>query len=244
MDKTYRDYIYGNYTAHLEQNGMYQDFEEEKRTWFRYFMKNYDPHLPKDKNSRILDVGCGRGQFLISCTTGGYTEVEGVDLSESNVDFCLANGLNAKRVDGLLYLKENPNTFDVIVCNDVIEHLTKDEAFEFLIAIKNALKDNGTFIVKVPNMANPYFGSSGLHVDFTHEIGFTEMSLRQVLEALYFKDIHVFGSDIYVTSIGVANVVAKLAAKINNLFFYLMCCLYGRSSIKIFEKNLISVAKK
>lgn len=243
MNKTYREYIYGNYTPHLEAVSIYKKYDREIKVWRKYFARNYYPHLPKEKEARILDIGCGRGQFLLSCQAYGYTRAEGVDLSDTNIVFCQSRGLAVQQKDGLEYLSENLNTFDAIILNDVLEHLTKDEVFVYLSAMKEALKKGGIIMVKVPNMSNPILGGATLYIDFTHEVGFTEISLKQIFRALSFSEVKVFGSDIYVTPVGLWAVL-KLVSKFVSLVTYLLCCLYGRKSIKIFEKHLICAAKK
>ena len=86
----------------------------------------------------------------------------------------------------------------LIVLNDVIEHLEKQELFDLLDAARNALTEGGTLFIKVPNMANPYTGATSFALDFTHQLVFTEISLRQVLLATDFSDITIIGADIYV----------------------------------------------
>lgn len=92
-------------------------------------------------------------------------------------------------------------------------------------------------------MANPITSISGRYFDMTHEIGFNEASMYQVLNAIDFKNIKIKGADIFV--IGVPFIyVLKLYTIIQNTFWYLQSCVYGRNSITIFSKNLIAIAKK
>ena len=54
------------------------------------------------------------------------------------------------------FLEDKVKSFDVIIFNDVIEHLTKDEIVTILDLMNAALKDGGCIIIKTPNMANPF----------------------------------------------------------------------------------------
>lgn len=194
----YRKLIYASYGNHLDNSSNFKKFDKEKRAFDKYFKLNYLKHLPEDKGCKILDIGCGKGTFLLSSIKYGYKNVEGIDVSEENIDFCRKQNLKCLRIDGITFLKENLGIYDVIIFNDVIEHLTKNEIVEMLLAIKDALKNEGIIIIKSPNMANPYTSLASLYIDFTHETGFTELSLKQLLGAIRFSSVSIFGSDIYI----------------------------------------------
>ena len=91
-------------------------------------------------------------------------------------------------------------------------------------------------------MANPYVGPATLSLDFTHTMSFTEVSLRQVLTAVGFSDVHITGTDIYVKK-NIVNFLAKYVAKLISLELYIKSWLFGRKSLKIFTKNLLAVAR-
>jgi hypothetical protein len=76
--------------------------------------------------------------------------------------------------------------------NDVLEHIPKPDIVPTLEALRVALTTGGTLLVKVPNAANA-FGLVARYLDFTHEIAFTEHSLRQVLVAAGFGTVTVGG---------------------------------------------------
>lgn len=245
-NKTYRDYIYEGYRSHLDASSTFKEYEKEKKMIHRYFLRNYSGFFPNDKNCRILDLGCGKGFYLSACIKSGYSNCIGIDLSKSNIDFCKDIDINCQQSSALDFLREKIEEryfFDVIMLNDVAEHLTKDEFFELIIEIKCALNENGIVMIKVPNMANPYVGLAGRYSDFTHEVGFTETSFEQIFRSLAFKNVKVIGTDIYVFNNPI-NYIAKLFTKLHGWFLYLMSYIYGRKTIRIFEKSILCVAKK
>ncbi len=126
----------------------------------------------------------------------------------------------------------------------MIEHLDKDEVLSTLDLMHRALQPNGVLIVKTLNMANPITGLAGRDSDFTHELGFTELSLRTVLSATHFQHIHLFSPDIYVLPNPLLNAAARSVSSLLDRCFFLLSALYGRTSLKIFGKNLIAIAKK
>jgi hypothetical protein len=84
---------------------------------------------------------------------------------------------------------------------------------------------------------------AGLYNDFTHELLFTDVSMRQVLHAMKFRDIQVTGTDIYVFG-GIMNYASKILAKLHFKLQYLVCWMLGRKSNKIFTKDILAIAKK
>lgn len=106
MKKGYRDYIYGNYADSLQNNLISGNIEREKRMIYRYFKKNYLPYFPKDKDCKILDLGCGLGEYLFAAKRCGYNNVVGVDASEAVVEFNRKEGIECEHSDAVSFLKK------------------------------------------------------------------------------------------------------------------------------------------
>ena len=164
----------------------WRDYEKSSKGFSMWY---YDC-LPSDKKVKILDIGCGDGKFLYFLIQNGYTEIEGLELSHSIAAEANKNvGCPIKVVDDTIaYLMENPERFHTITMNDVLEHIDKKETIHFLSAVKNAIVPGGNLIVNVPQVS----GISSLYcryIDFSHQIIYTEMSLRQVLMLAGFEEI-------------------------------------------------------
>lgn len=243
MEKNYRDYLYDDFADILHTALITGKLEKEREVITKYFKKNYLPYFPTDRNAKILDLGCGLGNYLLAAQKFGYKNVLGVDGSPQVVEFCQKDGLKCIHADAISFLKSNQEKYDVIIFNDIIEHLTRDEMFEILFLIKDTLNRGGCVLIKTPNMANPITGLAGRYIDLTHEIGFTEGSMMHVLKTVSFKKVKIIGADIYVSPVPLIYLL-KLCAKINNFIWYMFNCLYGRTTIKIFDKNIIAIAYK
>jgi len=247
MEKDYRKQIYEKYiTNQFSQAVDVSEIEKEYDLQELYFIKNYLKYMPIDKAAKIIDVGCGMGAFLNFCKNQGYTNILGIDLSEENVEFCKNQGLNAVKVNMFEYLQDRKETFDCIVCSDVVEHLDRQDVFALLTIMRNALissSKTGNVLIKVPNMSNPYVGPASLSIDFTHMYIFTELSLKQVLTTIGFSDVTIVGTDIYVRK-NITNFLAKQIARLLCFELYLKSWIFGRKSIKIFQKNILAIAKK
>lgn len=241
--ETFKERLYKRYIdTHFGKH--HKDAAGEMGTYRRYFGKNYSRFLPKDKNARILDLGCGMGHFLHFLKKEGYNNVVGLDIGKETVSYCRNNGFMVEQVDLFKYLEKNNEPFDIIVMNDLIEHLSKEQVILALDLICKNLSINGKVIIKVVNAANPVLGNSSRYLDFTHEVGFTEESLSQVLEICEFKDIAVYPQNIYVFYLNPVNYLARFAAGLLNIVFRSLFLLYGRSSTKLFTKSIIAVATR
>ena len=100
--------------------------------------------LPKDKNVKILDAGCGIGNGTKRLLENGYKNVTALDKKyklKIDVPFIKAD------LDKDLEFKE---TFDVIICQELIEHLENPR--HLLRELKKILSDKGIIILTTPNI--------------------------------------------------------------------------------------------
>lgn len=157
-----------------------------------YFKANFQKLLPKDNNARILDIGCGSGHFLKYIDLLGYSDYLGVDISEEQINYCKRYVTNKVLLNSDLnkFLNSKAGVYDFIMINDVIEHFEKDEILSILSSVYKSLKKNGRVIIKTANLKSRW-GASVRFMDFTHTIGFTEESLKQVLYLSGFKKINI-----------------------------------------------------
>lgn len=142
------------------------------------------PWLPHDCNARILDFGCGWGNQLCVLWAAGYRNIEGVELVESQAGIakrCAGERVAITCMDGREFLAEKSNAYDLIILNDVFEHIPTDGAVDLLACLKAALVPGGRLVLRVPNMAN-LFASYSRYLDLTHVTGYTEYSLMQILD--------------------------------------------------------------
>jgi SAM-dependent methyltransferase len=145
--------------------------------------------LPLEKDARILDIGCGFGQFLAALTRRGYTQCRGIDATDDAVRVCRERGLNVDLTDDITgFCSAHPAEFDLIVMSHVLEHLPKDAVVPTSRAIRGSLRPNGRFCVMVPN-AQSATGSYWAFEDFTHHTLYTSGSLYFVLRAAGFRNI-------------------------------------------------------
>lgn len=158
---------------------------------FKQFDTNYRRFFPTDRDAAVLDIGIGRGEMLSCMKDWGYGEYQGVDISPSTVNFCQSLGLKCQLVDDTVkWLQGHNRTFAMVTLLDVLEHIRKEQTVPFLRTIYDALAEGGVLLVQVPNLQAPD-GQLEQYNDFTHESGFIEHSLLQVLLAAGFAKVEI-----------------------------------------------------
>jgi SAM-dependent methyltransferase len=178
------------------------------------FENNYTRFLPENKNAKALDIGPGKGEMLTYLDRHGFSNIEAVDISESVVEYVTQLGYQISLTDDLTsFLTEKADTFDIITVCDVVEHIPKKQILDVMSAIYNALKTNGILIVQVPNMQS-ITASIFRYDDFTHEMGYTERSLTQMLNICGFSSIQCFGFEFLSKSF-----VSKIKSVIRAIFW-------------------------
>lgn len=117
---------------------------------------------PYRKNNRLLDVGCGRGDFLVEARKRGW-EVSGTEYSETAVALCESKGITMKK--GQLNSADfDVADFDVIVSFEVIEHIINpNEELKHMHAL---LRKGGLFYCTTPNFnsLNRYYQKAEFNI--------------------------------------------------------------------------------
>lgn len=95
-------------------------------------------------HGRILDAGCGAGDW-----TKRFGDVTGIDIDRGRLDRARGNGIDAVWMDLDGGLGFPDKCFDTVLCSNSLEHL----AFPFgvLREFNRVLRDDGTFILGIPN---------------------------------------------------------------------------------------------
>lgn len=187
--KDVRDSLYKEYYSSFKKGEARERFGFlHIRLWYK---EKYLPLLKHlDRDSAILDIGCGQGFMLKYMQSEGFNNLTGIDISEEQVKIAQAKGFNVIQTDAVVYLKENRGSFDAIMAIDIIEHFKKEELLELLPLIWQALKPGGTLILQTPN-GDGLMPNYVIYGDFTHFTILSPLSLRHILTINKFETIKV-----------------------------------------------------
>jgi 2-polyprenyl-3-methyl-5-hydroxy-6-metoxy-1,4-benzoquinol methylase len=148
--------------------------------------------LPKDKISKVIDIGCGSGALVWWLQQKGFQNVTGIDASEEQISTGKDLGVpNLITSCAFSFLRESARVLDLVVARDVLEHFHKNEALEFCQLTAKVLRPGGRFLVQVPNAESPFFGRIR-YGDLTHDAAYCASSLNQLLRMAGFLDVRCY----------------------------------------------------
>ena len=124
----------------------------DNKTWLssQKYIHSFNSFLLKqvklDKNSRILDIGCGRGKILanLSIKLKLQNKPIGLDI-ESHKD--KSEKIIFKKIDAINFVSKTKITFDLILIKQTIHLLKKQQILKLLLICKKILSPNGKIIV-------------------------------------------------------------------------------------------------
>lgn len=238
----YRDLIFDRYLSCGFEAINTKDYDRSAMV----YDLNYQRLFGSDKNHGILEIGCGMGHFLYYLSKKGYRDFLGVDVGREQIEHCRKNITEkVQLVDDIFsFLQSYRKQYDLVVMNDVIEHFNKEEITRLLPLIFESLKRNGRLIIKTPNMGS-LFAASSRYIDFTHEVGFSELSLTQVLLASGYKNVKCYEEKIYISS-PIKRIIFEVLYRIYRRTIKTLLLLErpGDNYPLILSKNLIAVGEK
>lgn len=131
----------------------------------------------------VLDIGCGRGEFLELMREAGIPAV-GIDLNVECVALCRDKGLEARAADLFAYLEDLPEgSLDGIFCAHLVEHLPPERLPRMIQLCATRLARGGAIAIETPNPECLAIFATYFYLDPTH----VRPVPRQLLE-FYFAE--------------------------------------------------------
>ena len=108
--------------------------------------------LEPNKGARVLDLGCRDGSFALELGRRiGTRELHGIEIVKEFIQQCEAKGIKAHQGDLNEPLPLDSETFDVVLANQVLEHIHHTDLF--LKEIYRVLRRRGYAVISTPNLA-------------------------------------------------------------------------------------------
>lgn len=150
--------------------------EDEIKAGLAYYLETIAA-VASVADGPILDLGCGRGEWLSLLGEHGYA-ARGIDLSPTMVGICRGKGLDATVTDALSALRALPGeSLSVVSGFHIIEHLPFPILFAVFEETFRVLQPGGLMLFETPNPENLLVGAHTFYHDPTHRHPLTPSSM-------------------------------------------------------------------
>lgn len=171
----------------------FQDRYRGSREEILVRLRQYASHIAflKDRNKdlRIVDLGCGRGEWLEVLREEGLEGI-GIDNNEAQAAAARQLGLNIEIDDVIAWLAaQKDSSIDFLSAFHLIEHLEFSVIVRLFKEALRVLKPDGGLLIETPNPESLIVGAYTFWFDPTHVRPYPHELMSQLLETITFRDI-------------------------------------------------------
>jgi SAM-dependent methyltransferase len=170
----------------------YLGFEEAFRGSQDQIRARLESYVPLfDGQTDVLDIGCGRGEFLELLGARGI-RARGIDLNHEMAEASRARGLDVTRADALGYLRGLPDaSLGGLFAAQVVEHLDPTYLMQVLETALHKLRPGAVIVLETVNVACWVAFFESYIRDLTHVRPLHPETLQYLVRASGFRDVRV-----------------------------------------------------
>jgi len=174
------------------ESGWYVGFEDRFRGSDAEIRGRLEAYAPVFQDtSGVLDIGCGRGEFLSLLRARGIS-ARGIDANPAMVDVCREQGLDAVQADALSYLRSVPSgSLGGLFAAQVIEHFEPEYLTQFVKAAFDALRSGAPIVLETINPGCWFAFFESYIRDITHARPIHPDTLKYLLVASGFQQVEI-----------------------------------------------------
>jgi O-antigen chain-terminating methyltransferase len=160
--------------------GSREDIKHRQNEFIHYF----------DGCKNVLDIGCGRGEFLELLQDNGIIG-RGIDIDENMVNFCISKGLNVEKIDAVSCLEKIADkSLDGILLDQIIEHLEPDYLIKMLRLCYDKLNFGYHILIETVNPLS-LISFVNFYLDMSHKKPIHPETLKFLMTYENFRDIEI-----------------------------------------------------
>lgn len=169
--------------------GSRDDIKNRQLKYVNYIIDAYKV----SKGKYLLDIGCGRGEFLEILKEHNIPS-KGIDIDKENTSVCKEFQLDVELIDILQFLKSvDNNSLIGITAFQVVEHFNTAYLIEFIRVSFQKIKEGGVIILETANPLS-FYSLKNFFLDLTHRNPIPPDTLRFLVETSGFRSIEVIFS--------------------------------------------------
>ncbi|MBW7901812.1 MAG: class I SAM-dependent methyltransferase [Rhodocyclaceae bacterium] len=147
--------------------------------------------LPALGRYPVLDIGCGRGEWLQLLAEEGI-DAQGIDTNPDMVRTCNEMGLKVSQGDALEHLSQLPDaSLAGLTALHVVEHVPTDVLIRLVDEALRVVRPGGLVLFETPNPENLIVGACNFYLDPTHRNPLPPAFLAFLLEARGFERVEI-----------------------------------------------------
>lgn len=176
-----------------EFEGRFRGSRELIKDRLRVYLPFIDPLKDLYPGEAILDLGCGRGEWLELMNDCGFS-VTGVDLDPKMLESCSHLGFKTIEGDAIEFLKSLPeDSCAAISAFHLIEHIGFEQLQVIIRESLRVLKPAGLLILETPNAENIIVGTQNFYLDPTHIKPIPSLQLSFLMDFCGFSRSKILG---------------------------------------------------
>ena len=178
------DNYYNNNSSYSQSYHLYYD-DNHNKLYIEVF--DFISKYLTDKNTQILEFGCGAGELLKLFYNNNYKNLFGIDQSNAFNNIKNTYNINFKKGNILSPVEEIGENYDLIILNHMFEHVY--DLKKPLENIKSLLKENGYLYIEVPDVERykDFYNAPLYHIHYEHIIHFSKESIIKMADIYNFS---------------------------------------------------------
>ena len=143
-----------------------------------------------NKQKSVLDIGCGRGEFLELLRDSGI-KAFGVDSNLEMVNRCKDKGLNVELGDAIEYLDNFKGSLGNVFLSMIVEHLDFKDIYRIIKAAWEKMEKDSVIIIETINPNSFYAQSRAYVIDPTHVNLLSPETLSYTFQKIGFRNLRI-----------------------------------------------------